>query len=150
MGKTIGPKLLKGTSEYRELSQKSQSSENVEETPRKLVHRTFSRDTHLEQSESREHSQNSRKKQVGADIGNVKVTVSAKDNKHSAVSSDFLEDSQNSLSSGEREVNKGEANVSFSNHDGQCLATRTFSKLAGGDGMFRRHTEEATYKACVH
>ena len=35
--KTIGTKLLKGTSEYRELSQKSRSSENIEETPRKLV-----------------------------------------------------------------------------------------------------------------
>ena len=43
-------------------------------------------------------------------------------NKCSAVSSDFLEDSQNSLSSGEREVDKGEANVSFSDHDSQCLA----------------------------
>ena len=38
VGKMIGPKLLKGTSEYRELSQKLRSSENVEETPRKLVH----------------------------------------------------------------------------------------------------------------
>ena len=111
MGKMIGPKPLKGTSEYRELSQKLRSSENVEETPRKLVHQTFSKDTHLEHSESREHSQNSRKKQVGAEIGNVKVTVSAEDNKCSAVSRDFLEDSQNSLSSGEHEVNKGEANV---------------------------------------
>ena len=37
MEKMIGPKLLKGTSKYRELSQKSRSSENVEETPRKLV-----------------------------------------------------------------------------------------------------------------
>ena len=51
------------------------------------------------------------------------MTVSAKDNKRSAVSSDFLEDSQNSQSSGECEVKKGEANVSFSDCDGQCLAT---------------------------
>ena len=122
MGKTIGPKLLKGTSEYRELSQKSRSSENVEEMLRKLIHRTFSRDTHLEHSESQEHSQNSWKKQVGAETGNVKVTVSAEDNKCSTVSSDFLEDSQNSLSSGECEVKKGEANMSFSDRDGQCLA----------------------------
>ena len=50
------------------------------------------------------------------------MTVSAEDNKCSAVSSNFLEDSQNSLSSGEREVNKGGANMSFSDHDGQCLA----------------------------
>ena len=74
-------------------------------------------------SEYREHSQNSRKKQAGADIGNIKVTVSAKDNKCSAVSSDFLEHSQNSLSSGEPELDKGEANVSSSDCDGQCLAT---------------------------
>ena len=51
------------------------------------------------------------------------MTVSAEDNKRSAVSSNFLEDSQNSLSSGEHKVNKGDANVSFSDHDGQCLAT---------------------------
>ena len=48
-------------------------------------------------------------KQVGAEIGNVEVTVSAEDDKSSAVSSDFLKDSQNSLSSGEREMDKGEA-----------------------------------------
>ena len=35
--KKIGPKLLKGTSEYTEHSQESQSSEHVEETPRKLL-----------------------------------------------------------------------------------------------------------------
>ena len=49
------------------------------------------------------------------------MTVSAQDNKHSAVSSDFPEDSQNSLSSDECEVKKGEANMSFSDRDGQCL-----------------------------
>ena len=70
--KKIGPKLLKGTSEYRELSQESRSSEKVEETPGKLVKRTFSRDTHPEHSESREHSQNSWKKHAGKDTGNVK------------------------------------------------------------------------------
>ena len=82
---------------------------------------TFRRDMQPEHSESREHSQNSRKKQAREDTGNIKVTVSAKDTKHSAVSSDFLEDSQNSLSSSEREAKEGEANVSFSDRDGQCL-----------------------------
>ena len=81
------------------------------------------KDTHLGNSESREHSQNLRKKQAGADMGNVKVTVSAEDNKCSAVSSNFLEHSQNLLSSGEPEVHKREANVSFSDCDGQCLVT---------------------------
>ena len=52
VGKTIVPKLLKGSSEYRELSQKSQSSEHLEEMPRKLMKQTFSRDTHLQHSES--------------------------------------------------------------------------------------------------
>ena len=48
------------------------------------------------------------------------MTVSAEDNKHSVVSSDFLEDSQNSLSGGECEVKEVEANVSFSDPDDQC------------------------------
>ena len=101
--KTMDPELHNRTSEYRELSQKSRSNKKVagEETARKLVHRTLSKGTHPEHSENREHSQNSRKKQAGADIGNVKVTVSTKDNQCSAGSSDFLEHSQNSLSNGE-------------------------------------------------
>ena len=53
----------------------------------------------------------------------MKVTVSAKDDKSSAESSDFLKDSQNSLSSGECEMDKGEANVSFGDCDGQCSVT---------------------------
>ena len=147
VGKTIGPKLLKGTSEYRELSQKSRSSENLEETPRKLMHQTFSRDTHLEHSECQEHSQNSRKKQVGMEIGNVKVTVSAEDNKCSAVSSDFLEDSQNSLSSGEHEVDKGEKNMSFSDHDGQCLATASeFRELSSNSWVETECSEGTQHK----
>ena len=85
--------------------------------------RTFSRDTHQQHSKSLEHSQNSRIKQVGLEIGNVKVTVSAEDDKSSAVSSNFLEDSQNPLSSGECEMDKGEANMSFEDCDGQCLVT---------------------------
>ena len=125
VGDMIDPKLHKGTSEYRELSQKSRSSEKAtdEEMSRKLMHQMLSKGTHMEYSESREHSQNLRKKQAGADIGNVKRTVSAEDNKCSAVSSDFLEHSQNSLSSGEPELDKGEANISSSDRDGQCLAT---------------------------
>ena len=50
--KKIGPKLLKGTSKYREHSQESRSSGHVEETPRKIVKQTFSRETHLQHSES--------------------------------------------------------------------------------------------------
>ena len=51
------------------------------------------------------------------------MTVSAKDTKHSAASSDFPEDSQNSLPSGEGEMDNGETNMSFGDRDGQCLAT---------------------------
>ena len=115
----MNPELHSKTSEYREHSQESRSSEHVEETPRKLVKQTFSRDTHLQHSESREHSQNSWIKQVGT----VEVTVSAEDTKRSAASSNFPEDSQNSLPSGECEMDNGEANVSFSDCDGQCLVT---------------------------
>ena len=81
--------------------------------------RTFSREAQPEHSESREHSQNSQIKQVGA----VEVTVSVEDTKCSAANSHFPEDSQNLLSSGERKMDKGEANMSFGDRDGQCLVT---------------------------
>ena len=59
------------------------------------------------------------------------MTVSAKDNKCPAVSSDFLEHSQNSLSSGEPELDKGKANVSSCECNGQCLAmVREFQELS--------------------
>ena len=115
----MNPELHSKTGEYREHSQKSRSSENVEETLRKSVKQTFSRDTHLQHSDFPEHSQNSRIKQVGT----VEATVSAEDTKHSAASSNFPEDSQNSLPSGECEMDNGEANVSFGDRDGQCLVT---------------------------
>ena len=59
---------------------------------------------------------NSRIKQVRT----VEVTLGAKDTKHSAASSDFPEDSQNSLPSDEQEMDNGEANMSFGDRDGQC------------------------------
>ena len=109
------------TSEYREHSQKSQNSGKPTdvETPRKLVKRTFSRDTHLQHSECREHSQNSRIKQPGM----VKATASGKDAEPTAASSDFSKHSQNSLSKGEPKVDPGEAKVAFGDCDGQCLVT---------------------------
>ena len=78
------------------------------------------------------------------------MTVNAENDKSSTVSSDFLEDSQNSLSSGEGEnMDKGEANVSFGDQDDQFgdgqRIPRTSSKLAGGEGLFRRHTDEASH-----
>ena len=112
------PELHGKTSKYREHSQKSQSSGKVtdEETSRSIVHQTLDRHVHSGDSKNREHSQNSRIKQVGA----VEVAVSAEDTKHSAASSEFPQDSQNSLPSGECEMDNGEANVSFGDRDGQC------------------------------
>ena len=48
------------------------------------------------------------------------MTVSAEDTKCSAASSNFPEDSQNSLPSSECEMDNGEANVSFGDRDGHC------------------------------
>ena len=49
------------------------------------------------------------------------MTVSAEDTKLSVASSDFPEDSQNSLPRSECEMNNGQANMSFGDRDGQCL-----------------------------
>ena len=157
VGKTIGPKLSKKTSEYRELSQESWSSEKdtSEETSRKLVHRTLSKGMYLEHSESQEHSQNSQKKQAGADMGNVEVTVGAKDNKCPAAGSDFLEHSQNSLSSGEPELDKGEANMSSSDPDSQCLAMISEFQELSSNSRVETECSEGTqdtqhaHKVCV-
>ena len=51
------------------------------------------------------------------------MTVSAEDTERTAASSDFPEDSPNSLPSGEHEMDNREAKVSFGDHEGQCLAT---------------------------
>ena len=96
--------------------------------------------------ESLEHSQNSRIKQVET----VEVTVGTEVTKHSAASSDFPEDSQNSLASVERKMDNGEANASFWDCDGRCSVTvskipRIFSKLVGGDGIFGRQRKEASH-----
>ena len=48
------------------------------------------------------------------------MTVSAKDTKRSVASSDFPEDSQNSLPSSECEMDNGDAKVSFGDEDDQC------------------------------
>ena len=114
----LDSKLHSNTSEYREHSQKSQDNgkPTVKESAGNMVKRTFSRDMHLQHSECREHSQNSRIKQA---VG-VAVTVGAEDTKCSAASSDFPEDSQNSLPRSECETDNGEGNVSFGDRDGLC------------------------------
>ena len=85
-------------------------------------------------------------KQVGAEIGNVKVTVSAEEDKSLAVSSDFLKDSQNSLSSGEREMDKGEANVSFGDCDGQCLVMASEFRERSPNSRVETECSEDTQK----
>ena len=55
------------------------------------------------------------------------MTVSAKDAKTTAASSDFSKHSQNSLSKGEPNVDPGEVKAIFGDPDGQCL--RTVSKF---------------------
>ena len=59
------------------------------------------------------------------------MTVGAEVTKRSAASSDFPEDSQNSLPSGEREMDNGEANMSFGDSDGRCsVAVSEFRELS--------------------
>ena len=52
----------------------------------------------------------------------VEAKASAEDAERTAGSSDFSKHSQNSLSQGEPKVDPGEANASFGDCDGQCLA----------------------------
>ena len=119
--------------------------------PGKLAKQTFNRDMHLQHSECREHSQNSWIKQA---VG-VAVTVSAEYTKCSAASSDFPEDSQNSLPSSERETDNGEANVSFGDHDGHCsVVVSEFRELSPNsrvetEGSEGRQKKRHTGPVCV-
>ena len=107
----LDSELPSNTSEYREHSQKSRDNgkPTYVETTRKLVKRTFSRDTHLQHSECREHSQNSRIKQPGI----VEATASDEYAERTAASSDFSKHSQNSLSKGEPNVDPGQVESDF-------------------------------------
>ena len=111
-------------SEYREHSQKSRNggkSTDVE-TSGNIVHQTLERRVHPRNSENPEHSQNSREKQAVEEMEHVKMIMSARENQCSARDSDFPKHSQNLLSEGEPKVDPGEANMSFGDRDGQCLA----------------------------
>ena len=74
---------------------------------------------HLQHSECREHSRNSRIKQAAG----VEVIVSGKDAKSTAASSNFSKHSENSLSKGKPNTDPGEAKTTFGDPDGQCLLT---------------------------
>ena len=111
--------LHSNASEYREHSQKlrnSGKSTNVE-TSGNIMHQTLERCVHPGDGESQEHSQNLQIKHVGM----VEVTVGDQVTERPAASSDFPEDSQNSLPSGEREMDNGEPDVSFGDSHGRCL-----------------------------
>ena len=126
-------KLHSRTSEYREHSQKSRSSERAtdKEMSGNIVHRTMDRRVHPGDSKNREHSQNSHEKQAVEDMGNVNVTFSVRDSQCSGRDSDFPEHSQNLLLNGEPKVDTEEANMSFSDSDGQYLATASeFQELS--------------------
>ena len=77
----------------------------------------FIREMHLQHSECPEHSQNSRIKQAAG----VEMTVSAKDAKTTAASSDFSKHSQNSLSKGKPNADLGEVKTTFGDSDSRCL-----------------------------
>ena len=134
------------TSEYREHSEKSRSSEKVtdEQTSTIIVQRTLDRCVHPVDSENREHSQNSRGKQAVVDKGNVNMTVSVRNNQCSAGDSDFLEHSQNSLLNGEPKVDTGEVNMWFSAHDSQCLAADSKFREVSSNSWVETECSEGT------
>ena len=117
----LDSELNSKVSEYREHSQKSRDKgkPTAVETPRKLMKRTLSRNTHPQHSECREHSQNLRIKQPGLE----EATANNEDAEPTATSSYFSKHSQNPLSNGEPKVDPGEAKVTFGYRDGQCLVT---------------------------
>ena len=149
----LDPELHSNASKYREHSQKSRNSEkstNVE-TSENIVHQTLERCVHPEDNESREHSQNSRIKHAGI----VEVTVGDQVTECPAASSNFPEDSQNSLPSDERKMDNGEAKVSVGDRDGQCLvAVSEFRELSPNsrvvtEGSGGRQKKHHTRPVCI-
>ena len=105
----------------------------------------------LQHSECREHSQNSQIKQAAG----VEMTVSTGDAKNTAAGSDFSKYSQNSLSKGEKNVDPGEAKVTFGDPDGQCPRTVSeFRELfpnsrAVREALGNRQKKQHTSPVCV-
>ena len=81
------------------------------------------------------------------------MTVSAEDTKCSAVSSDFPEHSQNSLSRSERETDNEEANVSCGDRNGPCsVVISEFRELSPNSRMLKETTEgrpQHTSPVCI-
>ena len=138
--KALDSELHSNISEYRKYSQKSRDSGKPTdvETPRELAKGTLIREMHLQHSECREHSQNSRIKQPGT----VEVTASTEDLEPTAASSDFSKHSQDSLSKGEPKADPGEANVTSVDRDGQRLVTVSeFRELSPNSRVVKETTE---------
>ena len=117
----MNSKLHSNASECGEHSQKLWDSGKPTdvETPGKLAKGTLIREMHLQHSECPEHSQNLQIKQAAG----VEMTVSAKDAKTTAASSDFSKHSKNSLSKGKPNADLGEVKTTFGDSDGWCLRT---------------------------
>ena len=83
------------------------------------------------------------------------MTVSAKDTKCPAANSNFLKDSQNSLSSDERKMDNGEAKVPAGDCDGHCLVVVSeFRELSQNlrvvtEGSGGRQKKQHTRPVCV-
>ena len=77
----------------------------------------------------------------------VEVTVSAKDTKRTAASSDFSKHSQNSLSKGEPKVDPGEVKVTFGDRDGQCLVTISEFRELSPNSRVETEGSEGTQKS---
>ena len=108
------------------------------ETPWELAKGTLIREMHLQHSECRKHSQNSRIKQPGT----VEVTASTEDPEPTAASSDFSKHSQDSLSKGEPKADPKEANVTSVDRDGQHLVTVSeFRELSPNSRVVKEPTE---------
>ena len=144
----MDPELHSNASKYREHSQKSQNSGKSTdlETSGNIVHQTLERRVHPGDSENREHSQNSREKQAVEEMEHVKVTMSVQENQCSAGDSNFSKHSQNSLSKGEPKVDPGEANVSFGDRDGQCLAMASEFRELSPNSRVETECSEGTQK----
>ena len=83
------------------------------------------------------------------------MTVSAEITERPAASSDFPEDSQNSLPSDERKMDNGEAKVSVGDRDGQCsVVVSEFRELSPNsrvvtEGSGGRQKKHHTRPVCV-
>ena len=116
--------------------------------PGNNVQQTLERSVHPGDSENREHSKHSRGKEV-------EVMVSAEITKYPAASSDFPEDSPNSLPSDERKMDNGEAKVPVGDSDGQySVAVSEFRELSPNswvvtEGSGGRQKKQHTRPVCV-